>query len=84
MEPGRCRQSPAEVAQTVNTVDHPNLVALIDFSHAYIGSRSAHRGLNFREQLRAMPPVAGPFMSMIPSVAHRVLIKATCRRRMQR
>jgi sugar phosphate isomerase/epimerase len=32
-------------------------VALIDFSHAYI--ESTYRGLDFREQLRAMAPVAG-------------------------
>ncbi|MER9618550.1 hypothetical protein [Mesorhizobium sp. M0207] len=38
-------------------VSHLNLVALIDFSHAY--SESIHRGLNFREQLRAMAPVTG-------------------------
>ena len=57
MEPGQYRQSPAEVAQTVKAIDHPNLVALIDFSHAYI--ESTYRGLDFREQLRAMAPVAG-------------------------
>lgn len=49
-------ETPAEVAQTVKAVGHPNLVEPIDFSHAYI--ESTHRGLNFREQLRAMPPVA--------------------------
>lgn len=54
---GQYRQTPAEVAQTVKTVGHPNLVALIDFSHAYI--ESTYRGLDFREQLRAMAPVAG-------------------------
>lgn len=56
-EPGQYRQTPAEVAETVKAVDHPNLVALIDFSHAYI--ESTYRGLNFREQIRAMAPVAG-------------------------
>lgn len=54
---GQYRQTPAEVAQTVKTIGHPNLVALIDFSHAYI--ESTFRGLDFREQLRAMAPVAG-------------------------
>ena len=56
-EPGQYRQTPAEVAATVKAVDHPNLVALIDFSHAYI--ESTYRGLDFREQLRAMAPVTG-------------------------
>ncbi len=56
-EPGQYRQTPVEVAQTVKAVGHPNLVALIDFSHAYL--EAAYRGLDFREQLRAMAPVAG-------------------------
>jgi len=56
-EPGQYRQTPAEVAETVKTVNHPNLVALIDFSHAYL--ESTYRGLDFRAQLRAMAPVAG-------------------------
>jgi sugar phosphate isomerase/epimerase len=56
-EPGQYRQTPAEVAETVKAVGHPNLVALIDFSHAYI--EATYRGLNFREQIRAMAPVAG-------------------------
>jgi len=56
-EPGQYRQTPAELAETVKAVNHPNLVALIDFSHAYI--ESTYRGLDFREQLRAMAPVTG-------------------------
>lgn len=56
-EAGQYRQTPAEVAATVKAVNHPNLVALIDFSHAYI--ESTYRGLDFRDQLRAMAPVAG-------------------------
>ena len=56
-EPGQYRQTPAEVAETVRAVDHPNLVALIDFSHAYI--ESTYRGLSFYEQIAAMAPVAG-------------------------
>lgn len=56
-EPGQYRQTPAEVAETVKAVGHPNLVALIDFSHAYI--ESTYRGLDFLDQLRAMAPVAG-------------------------
>jgi sugar phosphate isomerase/epimerase len=54
---GQYRQTPAEVAATVRAVDHPNLVALIDFSHAYI--EAAYRGLDFRAELEAMAPVAG-------------------------
>ncbi|MCF6367339.1 TIM barrel protein [Rhizobium halophilum] len=56
-EPGQYRQTPAEVAETVKAVNHQNVVALIDFSHAYI--ESTYRGLNFREQIAAMAPVAG-------------------------
>ncbi|MQB13418.1 TIM barrel protein (plasmid) [Agrobacterium tumefaciens] len=56
-EPGQYRQTPAEVAATVKAVNHPNVVALIDFSHAYL--ESTYRGLDFRDQLRAMAPVAG-------------------------
>jgi sugar phosphate isomerase/epimerase len=56
-EPGQYRQTPTQIAETVKAVGHPNLVALIDFSHAYI--ESTYRGLNFREELRAMAPVAG-------------------------
>jgi sugar phosphate isomerase/epimerase len=56
-ELGQYRQTPAEIAETVKAVNHPNLAALIDFSHAYI--ESTYRGLDFRDQLRAMAPVAG-------------------------
>lgn len=56
-EPGQYRQTPAEIAETVRALNHPNVVALIDFSHAYL--ESAYRGLDFREQLRAMAPVTG-------------------------
>lgn len=56
-EVGQYRQTPTQIAETVKAVGHPNLVALIDFSHAYI--ESTYRGLNFREELRAMAPVAG-------------------------
>jgi len=56
-EPGQYRQTPAEVADTVKAVNHPNLVALIDFSHAYI--ESTYKGLDFRAQIRAMAAVAG-------------------------
>ncbi len=56
-EPGQYRQTPAEVAETVKAVNHDHVVALIDFSHAYI--ESTYRGLNFRHQIAAMAPVAG-------------------------
>lgn len=55
--PGEYRQTPAEVAQTVRIVDHPNMAVLIDFGHAYI--ECTYRNLDFREQLRAMAPVTG-------------------------
>lgn len=56
-ELGQYRQTPVEVAETVKALNHPNVVALIDFSHAYI--ESTYKGLNFREQIAAMAPVAG-------------------------
>lgn len=56
-EPGQYRQTPAEVAETVKAVNHPNVVALIDFSHAYI--ESTYKGLDFRAQIAAMAPVTG-------------------------
>ena len=43
-EPGQYRQTPAEVAATVKAVGHDNVVALIDFSHAYL--ESTYRGLD--------------------------------------
>ena len=56
-EPGQHRQTPAQVAETVRAVNHPNVVALIDFSHAYI--ESTYKGLDFRKEIAAMAPVAG-------------------------
>ncbi len=55
--PGQYRQTPAEIADTVRAVGHANLVALIDFSHAYL--EATYRGLDLMEQLRAMAPVTG-------------------------
>lgn len=56
-EEGQYRQTPAELAATVRDIDHPNLVALIDFSHAYI--EATYRGLDFKAELAAMAPVTG-------------------------
>jgi sugar phosphate isomerase/epimerase len=56
-EPGQYRQTPSEVAATVRAVNHPNVVALIDFSHAYI--ESTFKGLDFHAEIAAMAPVAG-------------------------
>ena len=56
-EPGQYRQTPAEIAETVKAVNHSNVVALIDFSHAYI--ESTYKGLDFRQQIAAMAPVTG-------------------------
>ena len=56
-ESGQYRQTPSQVAETVRAVGHDNVVALIDFSHAYI--ESTFKQLDFREQLRAMAPVTG-------------------------
>jgi len=51
------RQMPSEVAATVRAVGHPALVGLIDFSHAYI--EATRIGADFRDEIRAMAPVAG-------------------------
>jgi sugar phosphate isomerase/epimerase len=56
-EPGQYRQTPSQIAETVKAVNHDNVVALIDFSHAYI--ESTYRGLDFMDEIRAMAPVAG-------------------------
>lgn len=54
---GQYRQSPSELADTVRAVDHPNLIALLDFSHAYI--EATYRGLDFYAEIAAMAPVTG-------------------------
>lgn len=56
-EEGQYRQTPAELAATVREIDHPNLMALIDFSHAYI--EATYRGLDFKAELAAMASVTG-------------------------
>ncbi|MBN9315212.1 MAG: TIM barrel protein [Devosia sp.] len=56
-EPGQYRQTPSQVAATVRAVNHPNVVALIDFSHAYI--EVTFKGLDFFAEIGAMAPVAG-------------------------
>ncbi len=56
-EPGQYRQTPSEVAATVKAVNHPNVVALIDFGHAYI--ESTFKGLDFFAEIAAMAPVTG-------------------------
>ena len=56
-EPGQYRQTPSEIAATVKAVNHPHVVALIDFSHAYI--ESTYKGLSFYEEIAAMAPVTG-------------------------
>lgn len=56
-ESGQYRQTPSQVAATVRAIGSDNIVALIDFSHAYI--ESTFRNLDFREQLRNMAPVTG-------------------------
>ena len=51
------RQQPSEVAATVRAINHPNVVATIDFGHAYI--EATRTGGNFLEEVTAMGPVAG-------------------------
>lgn len=56
-EPGQYRQTPAQVAATVKAVNHPNVVALIDFSHAYL--EATFKGLDFHAEIAEMAQVAG-------------------------
>lgn len=56
-ELGQYRQTPAQVAETVKAVNHPNVAALIDFSHAYL--EATYKGLDFRAEIAAMAPVTG-------------------------
>lgn len=56
-EPGQYRQTPTEVAATVRALNHPNVVALIDFSHAYL--EATYKGLDFFAEIAAMAPVTG-------------------------
>ena len=56
-EPGQYRQTPSEVATTVRALNHPNVVALIDFSHAYL--ESTYKGLDFFAEIAAMAPITG-------------------------
>lgn len=57
VQSGEYRKTPTQIAETVRTLDHPNLVATTDFSHAYI--ESTYRGLDFMEELRSLAPVTG-------------------------
>lgn len=57
MDDSEYRQTPAEVADTVRALNHPNLCTLIDFSHAYI--ESTRRGLDWRAQIRSMASATG-------------------------
>lgn len=54
---GQYRKTPTQVAETIRVLDHPNIVALTDFSHAYI--ECTYRGLDLMSELRAMASVSG-------------------------
>jgi sugar phosphate isomerase/epimerase len=49
------RQTPAEIAETVRAVGHPNVVGLIDFGHAYI--EGTRLGLAWLAEVRDMAKV---------------------------
>jgi sugar phosphate isomerase/epimerase len=51
------RQMPSEVAATIEAINHPNLVATIDFSHAYI--ETSRVGASLINEVKAMAPFAG-------------------------
>lgn len=57
MSDSEYRQTPSEIAGTVRAVDHPAVMGLIDFSHAYI--ETTRIGADFRAEIRAMAPVTG-------------------------
>ncbi len=57
VEAGEYRHTPTQVAAAVKTLNHPNVVALIDFSHAYI--EATFRGLDLAAEIKAMAPVTG-------------------------
>src|SRR5690606_21167422 len=44
-------------AAMLREINHPNLVATLDFGHAYI--QSNYLGLNFMDELRAIAPYTG-------------------------
>ncbi|QRM33264.1 sugar phosphate isomerase/epimerase [Microvirga sp. VF16] len=54
---GQYVQTPTELAATVRSVGSPHVVAVLDFSHAYL--QSTLKKLNFRDELRAVAPVTG-------------------------
>jgi sugar phosphate isomerase/epimerase len=51
------RQQPSGVAATIRALNHPNLVATIDFGHAYI--EATRTGGDLLAEVSAMGPVAG-------------------------
>jgi sugar phosphate isomerase/epimerase len=51
------RLTPSENAATIRAVDHPALIGLIDFGHAYI--EGTRLDLDWREEVRALAPVTG-------------------------
>lgn len=57
MSDSEYRQTPSEIAETVRAVDHPAVMGLIDFSHAYI--ETTRIGADFRAEIRAMAPATG-------------------------
>jgi len=67
------RLTPSQVADVVRQVNHPNMVALIDFSHAYIDSTC--RGLNFLAEIAAMARSRDTFMSTIRLVSHVAILQ---------
>ena len=56
-ESGQFRLTPSEVAAQVKAVAHPNLVATLDFGHAYLEAN--YRKLDYMSELEAMAPVTG-------------------------
>ena len=82
-EPGQYRQTPAEVAETVKAVNHPNVVALIDFSHAYI--ESTYQGPRFpRSRSPPWRRSPGICMSTTSSAVRRASTSRSTRRKTPR
>jgi len=53
---GEWTASPGELAAQIRAVDHPNIRACIDFSHAFINATA--RGFDILAELEALAPVA--------------------------
>ena len=83
-ELGQYRQTPAEVAETVKAVNHPNVVALIDFSHAYIESDLSRASISAPQIARHGAGHRAPARPRFASAARRASTSRSIRRKTPR